>query len=136
MFRAIIIIVEGETELGCTVEEAAQIEVSLVQTGITTGLNGPISFLRLGKGDEVSVTITLAEAVDFAMELDEREDRGNPRERDLSVLDQNLTQPAEIARSHGYTDLDDLLRPSTGWIMQVHTGKEALEGRYIAELSK
>ena len=122
--------------MGCTVEGAAQIEVSLVQTGITTGLSGPISFSRFGKGDEVSVTVTLAEAVDFIMELDELEDIANPRERDLSVLDQNLTQHADIARRHGYTGLNDLLGPSKGWITQVHTGKEALEGNYIAEQSE
>jgi hypothetical protein len=32
--------------------------------------------------------VSLAEAVDFVMELDEREENAKPRERDLSVLDQ------------------------------------------------
>lgn len=140
LFRALIIIIEGETPLGrSTAEEAADLSVSLVRTGITTDLSGPISFTRFGQGDDApSVTVSLAEAVAFVMELDEREEKSSARTRtrtrDLSLLDQNLTQPEDIARWHGYTDLEDVLGPSTGWITQVHSGKETLAGKHIHDV--
>jgi hypothetical protein len=51
LFRALVIIIEGETELGCTIKEAAQ---SLVRTGVTTDLSDPISFSRFDKEDEAT----------------------------------------------------------------------------------
>jgi hypothetical protein len=130
LFQALIIIIEGETKSGCTAEETAKLEVSLVRTGVTTGLSGPISFSRFGKGDEVScVTVSLEEAVRFVMDLDEREENLNPREHDLTVLDENINEYAEIARRCDRLTDEDLLGPSTGWITPVHTEKEVLERR-------
>jgi hypothetical protein len=67
LFRALLVIIDEPTI------DATTQQVHLVRTGVTTGLGTPVSFQSFGQGNGDVVTVTLAEAVDFVLDLEQRE---------------------------------------------------------------
>jgi len=108
LFRSLIMVID--TSLSTS---PATQSVHLIRTG-QESLGAPLSFGRLGNGDDKAVETTLEKAMDFALELEQLEADAFPEERERSELDSRLGGPGCI-RMGGYSG--EIRGPSSLWIM-------------------
>lgn len=100
LFRDLVIVLEGPAG-----NNVADFPVTLVRTSTSS-----FNFAKLGKENDVAITVSLAEVVRFVMDLDEQE----PDYQDYNALAYHYAKVRE-AEARGFTR-GDIVGPSTTWI--------------------
>ncbi|CZR68551.1 uncharacterized protein PAC_18450 [Phialocephala subalpina] len=112
LYRALVIVADIKPRS----EDKEKMVVKLVRTGITAGLSAPVSFAELGMDKDV-VSVTLEEALNFVVKLEDREEAAFPKLYPTVLHNQlgRLSYWTGFSRREGYTG-GPLDTPSSEWI--------------------
>lgn len=139
--RALIIITLEPT----SAKRDGSTQVLLVRTGVEKGLSSPINFIGLQGsyliedfedqpfGDEYVVfSTTMAEAFQFIVNLDEREEAASPENKDFGVMDDlGMGMGGSFALLGQEANV-----PSTSWITQQPECRDAISSGHVSYLCK
>ncbi|CZR68560.1 uncharacterized protein PAC_18459 [Phialocephala subalpina] len=107
LYRALLMVIEEETEIN-----GEKTLVKLVRIGVTVGLSAPINFEEFGKPNEDVITLTLEQALDLVIRLENKVEEAFPRQ-DITILHRHLGATPSLKNS-GYTD-KPIVGPSSDW---------------------